>query len=50
MGPDAILTLTVMSLCAAGLLLTRVAPDAILMAGLAVLSLIALACIAGRLA
>lgn len=37
MGPDAILTLTVMSLCAAGLLLTRVAPDAILMAGLAVL-------------
>jgi di/tricarboxylate transporter len=37
MGPDAILTLTVMTLCAAGLLLTRVAPDAILMAGLAVL-------------
>jgi len=37
MGPDAVLTVIVMLACAAGLLLTRIAPDAILMAGLATL-------------
>jgi len=37
MGPDAVMTLAVMGGCAAALLLTRIAPDAILVAGLAVL-------------
>ncbi len=37
MGPDALLTVVVMGGCAAGLLLTRIAPDAVLMAGLVVL-------------
>ena len=37
MGPEALLTVVVMLACGAGLLLTRIAPDAILMAGLAVL-------------
>jgi len=37
MGPDAVLTVVIMGGCAAGLLLTRIAPDAVLMAGLAVL-------------
>ncbi|MGB5250681.1 MAG: SLC13 family permease [Gammaproteobacteria bacterium] len=37
MGPDAVLTVIVMLACAGGLLLTRIAPDAILIAGLATL-------------
>ncbi|MGB5623374.1 MAG: SLC13 family permease [Gammaproteobacteria bacterium] len=37
MGPDALLTVVVMGGCAAGLLFTRIAPDAVLMAGLVVL-------------
>jgi len=37
MGPEAVLTVIVMLACATGLLLTRIAPDAILMAGLAAL-------------